>query len=223
MLRALIFDFDGLIIDTETPEVEIWREVFQEHGAVFPDEYWINAIGRGADQILETPVQVLVRCCPNPIEAEKVKADHHRRVMAAIEAQPPRPGIVALLEDAKACGLKLGIASSSKHPWVDGHLARGGLEGYFDAITCADDVARAKPFPDLYLKACERLGVEPGEAVAIEDSPNGIAAARAAGVFVTTYPNPLTRLLDISTADHRVETLEGVTCVALGALLERRA
>lgn len=223
MLRALIFDFDGLIVDTETPEVEIWREVFLEHGTVFPDEYWINAIGRGADQILETPAQVLQRCCSTPIEAAVVKADHHRRVMAAINAQPPRPGIVALLEDARKCGLKVGVASSSKHAWVDGHLARLGLADRFDAITCADDVARAKPFPDLYLKACERLGVAPSEAVAIEDSPNGIAAARAAGVFVTTYPNTLTRLLDISVADHRVETLEGVTCAILGDLLQRRA
>jgi HAD superfamily hydrolase (TIGR01509 family) len=223
VLKALIFDFDGLIVDTETPEVEIWRQVFVEHGTEFPDEYWINAIGRGADQILETPVQVLQRCCTGPVEAEAVKADHHRRVMAAIHAQPPRPGIVALLEDAKKCGLKTGVASSSKHPWVDGHLERLGLTHWFDAITCADDVERAKPFPDLYLKACERLGVEPHEAVALEDSPNGIAAARAAGVFVATYPNTLTRLLDISAANHRVDTLEGVTCAMLGELLQGRA
>jgi HAD superfamily hydrolase (TIGR01509 family) len=143
--------------------------------------------------------------------------------MAAINAQPPRPGIVALLDDARACGLKIGVASSSKHAWVDGHLARLGLSDRFDAITCADDVARAKPFPDLYVKACERLNVDVKEAVAIEDSPNGIAAARAAGVFVTTYPNTLTRYLDVSAADHRVETLEGVTCAILGDLLQRRA
>lgn len=223
MLLALIFDFDGLIVDTETPEVDIWREVFIEHGTVFPDEYWINAIGRGADQIMEKPVQVLARYCTGPVETEAVRADHHRRVMAAIDAQPPRPGIVALLDDAREAGLKIGVASSSKHDWVDGHLARLGLADRFDAITCADDVPRAKPFPDLYLKACERLGVTPGEAMALEDSPNGIAAARAAGVFVTTYPNTLTRQLDISAADHRVETLEGVTVGDLRNLLERRA
>jgi HAD superfamily hydrolase (TIGR01509 family) len=215
----LVFDFDGLIVDTETPEVETWREVFAEHGTEFPDDYWINAIGRGADQILETPVQLLARCCIDPIDAPAVKADHHRRVMARIDAQPTRPGIVALLDDARDAGLRLGVASSSRHEWVDRHLARHGLLDRFHATTCADDVARAKPFPDLYLLACERLGVSPSEAVALEDSPNGIAAARSAGLFTVTYPNALTRHLDLSAADHRVETLEGVTVEALGAVI----
>jgi HAD superfamily hydrolase (TIGR01509 family) len=215
VLRAVFFDFDGLIVDTETPEVDVWREVFQAHGTTFPDAYWMHAIGRGADAIKETPVQLLARSCTQQIDAEAVRREHHREVMRRIDAQPPRPGIVPLLEALRDASIPTGVVSSSRHAWVDGHLARLGLAHLFQTTTCADDVARAKPFPDLYLLACERFGVSPAEALTFEDSPNGIAAARAAGVTVVCYPNPLTRQMDVSAADRRVETLEGVSLADL--------
>jgi len=200
-LRALIFDFDGTLVDTETPEVEVWREVFAENGATYPDEYWINAIGRGADQIEETPRMLMERLFEGEIDLDRIDEDRHARVMARIEAQPVRAGALDLLQEARQAGLKVGVASSSKHRWVDTHLQRLGIFDHFDEIVCADDVARAKPFPDLYLAACDRLGVTVSEAVAIEDSPNGVAAAREAGVFVVAFPNPVTSQLDLSHAD----------------------
>lgn len=199
--KAVIFDFDGLIVDTETPEVEVWQEIFREHGLEFPDAVWINAIGRGADQIQERPIDVLVRMSDVPVDPIAVLRDQHRRVMDRINMLPPRPGIVELIQLCKERRLPLAVASSSKHNWVDTHLERVALFNEFETVCCADDVQRAKPFPDLYLLACARLGVAPHEAIAIEDSPNGIAAARAAGVHVVCYPNSLTRHLDISAAN----------------------
>jgi HAD superfamily hydrolase (TIGR01509 family) len=218
-VRALIFDFDGLIVDTETPEVDTWREVFLEHGVEFPDSYWMSCIGRGADQIMETPGQLLERCCGRSLPVAEIASEHHRRVMERIHRQPPRPGIPELLADARAEGLRLAVASSSKHDWVDRHLHRLGLFSYFDFTVCADDVPRAKPFPDLYLAASERLKVTKEESMALEDSPNGITAARAAGIFVTVVPNPLTAQMDVSHASARLESLAGATVGSLRELL----
>lgn len=218
-MRALIFDFDGLILDTETPEVETWREVFQEHGVEFPDSYWMSCIGRGADQIMETPVQLLERCCGRSLPVSEIASEHHRRVMDRIHRQPARDGVPELLAEARAEGLLLAVASSSRHAWVDRLLDRLGLFSFFEFTVCADDVPRAKPFPDLYLAASERLGVSRHEAMALEDSPNGITAARAAGLFVTVVPNPLTAQMDTSHAHAHLESLKGVTPVHLKSLL----
>lgn len=219
MLKALIFDFDGLILDTETPEVEAWRVVFRRYGQEFPDEYWMNAIGRGADQIMESPMQLLARHCGREMDLAALREEHHQEFYRVIRAAGPREGIVELILNAKQAGIPLGVASSSKHAWVDGFLSQLDLQSYFEAVTCADDVARAKPFPDLYLRACERLGVNPPEAVALEDSPTGIAAARAAGVFVVAYPNSLTAQMDTSAANRRTESLLGVTAAQINEWL----
>jgi len=120
-------------------------------------------------------------------------------------AADTRPGIRELIRLVKAAGLPLAIASSSRHEWVDGHLTRLGLFQEFDAICCADDVARAKPAPDLYLLALHQLGVRAGEALVLEDSPAGVTAAKAAGLTVFAYPNPLTSFLSLDHADARID------------------
>ncbi|AIE86106.1 HAD family hydrolase [Fimbriimonas ginsengisoli] len=220
-LRALFFDFDGLIVDTETPEVEVWREVFAEHGTEFPEQYWIDCIGRGSDQIEEKPIALLARLAPRSAEWVAVDADRHHRVMARIHAQPLRPGVAELAEEARLAGLVLAVVSSSSHAWVDPLLRRQGILDRFGHRVCRDDAARAKPFPDLYLLACERCGVQPSEAIALEDSPNGIRAAKAAGVFVVAVPNPITGQLDLSHADARLDTLGGVTLSDVAILASR--
>jgi len=103
------------------------------------------------------------------------------------------------------------VASSSHHRWVDGHLARLGLLDSFEAVLCAGDVPRAKPFPDLYQAACDALGVSPSVALALEDSPNGIRAAKDAGLYCIAIPNPMTSRLDLSHADRIRDSLEGTT------------
>jgi beta-phosphoglucomutase-like phosphatase (HAD superfamily) len=115
--------------------------------------------------------------------------------------------VVEYLDGAAALGLKLAVASSSRHDWVDAYLSRLGLLDRFDAILCADDVTRTKPDPELYAAAVYRLGVETAAAIAIEDSPNGLRAARAAGLFCVATPNPMTALLPLDEADVVVASL----------------
>lgn len=215
-MRALLFDFDGLILDTETPEVEVWREIFREHGQEFLDDYWIRAIGRGAEEIAKTPYELLEDTLGYPVDRATLR--HEERFEQRMAEPRPLPGVQALIEEAKRESVRIGVASSSKHEWVDTWLARLGLLDSFEAIVCAGDAPRAKPAPDLYLTLLDRLGVAPSEAVALEDSPNGVTAARAAGVFVVVVPNPLTRMLSLDHADARRETLEGVTLATLRAL-----
>ena len=130
--------------------------------------------------------------------------------MAMVLAQPVLPGVTRLIQQARDAGLKLAIASSSPHDWVDTHLARLGLQDRFDHILCSEDVppGRTKPNPDLYLKALEVLDVPAGQAVVFEDSFNGVKAARAAGIFVVAVPNPVTALLGVDGADLTLKSLE---------------
>ncbi len=220
LLEALIFDFDGLILDTETPEVRAWQKIFRERGAEFPDSYWIHAIGRGADQIHESPVEILERQLGYPCSKSEVESEYELLRMAAIEAADALPGIRDLISAAIAAGIKLAVASSSHHTWVDRHLARLGLLKFFDAILCADDVDVAKPYPDLYLAACAALGVEPVDAIALEDSPNGIRAAKSAGLVCVAIPNPCTVRLNLSDADHIVGSATMLDTPLLQSLLE---
>lgn len=218
MLRALIFDFDGLILDTETPEVRAWQTMYDEHGQTLDMEWWAYQVGRGAEQIAERPVDKLARLVPS-MDKEKVETDYRARRMAEILAEPIRPGVERLIREAKAAGLPLAVASSSKHSWVDSHLSRLGLFDFFDFTCCADDVKRAKPFPDLYLLALEKLGVGAREAVALEDSPNGTQAAVGAGLAVVAVPNEVTKYLDLSHATVRFDSMEEVSLDLLRMLV----
>lgn len=210
-VQAVFFDFDGLILDTETPEVETWREVFREHGTEFPDAYWINALGRGADQITQTPAGLLAQTLGKTLDEERVHREARARVLAKIDSSEPRPGILRLLDELSAAHIPLAVVSSSKHAWVDGYLEKLGLSHHFRFTLCADDVPRAKPFPDLYLAAMTKMGVEPGESLALEDSPNGSHAAIAAGMTVFAIPNPVTSRLDISHAHWLISDLTQVS------------
>jgi len=121
--------------------------------------------------------------------------------MALIEAQPILPGVKQYLKDAKQLDLKIGLATSSTHAWVTGHLTRLGLIDYFDCIQSRDDVRRVKPTPEVYQNVINKLAVHPNEAIAFEDSPNGIKAAKSAGLFCVAVPNDMTRNLNLNQAD----------------------
>jgi HAD superfamily hydrolase (TIGR01509 family) len=206
-LRALIFDFDGTMLDTETPEFESWQGIYRDHGAELLLEDWGRGIGTwGAFD----PWHDLEAKYGQPLELERISVAHHERVQAAIAASVLLPGVLELLEAAKGAGLKLAIASSSGREWVHGWAEKLGVLHFFHATATKDDVLRVKPDPALYRVALEKLGVTPQEAVALEDSPNGAKAALAAGLRCLVIPNPVTRTLEFPTGVHRVETLEGV-------------
>jgi HAD superfamily hydrolase (TIGR01509 family) len=220
-IRALIFDFDGLILDTEGPDYRAWREVFQEHGGDLPISLWCECIGRSADWF--DPIAYLEDLIGKGLDRDALRRRHRERHRELIESETVLPGVRDYLAQAEALGLRIGIASSSSRSWVEGHLSRLGLRACWECIQCWDGVERAKPAPDLYLAALRALGVTAGEAIALEDSPNGVAAARAAGVFCVAVPNALTRDLDLSGADVRLSSLSEVPLLDLLEGIAERA
>jgi HAD superfamily hydrolase (TIGR01509 family) len=219
MLKALIFDFDGLILDTETPEYQVWQTIYREHGFELPHEEWGRIIGGYGVSNFDAAVHLSL-LSQGRLDSVSLR-DRHRSESAALYLQQPiLPGVMDYLRDAKRLGLKLAIASSSPHSWVDTHAKRLGIFEYFEHVICADDVAagRTKPNPDLFLLALERLKVRPNEAVVFEDSPNGVRAAKSAGIFVVAVPNPVTSLLSIENANL---TLTSLTDLSLAELLHK--
>jgi HAD superfamily hydrolase (TIGR01509 family) len=215
MIRAVIFDFDGLILDTEAPIYQSWLEVYRAHGEELPFEQWVQIVGSTQAQF--NPRDHLEQRLGRPLPQEVVDRRIGRRT-ELILAQQLLPGVVQLIDSARAAGLKIGLASSSTGDWVSGHLARLGILDRFDCLRCRDDVAHAKPQPDLYLAVLDCLRMSPSEAIAIEDSPNGVTAAKQAGLKCVAIPNPITARLDLSQADLVIGSLAEVT---LQQLLER--
>jgi beta-phosphoglucomutase-like phosphatase (HAD superfamily) len=251
VLTAVVFDFDGLILDTETPIYRSWADAYGECGiAPLTLEEWAAAIGTagGLD-----PRTELERRAAGGVPDDVLGRRQARRD-ALLAAEVVRPGVRDWLAAAHRLGLPVGLASSSGRAWVEGHLRRLGIFGDFDAIACYGDTGRAagegaaeapaggaaeaeddqhvvaphdggpegairappsalrpKPAPDLYLAVCEALGAAPAASLAVEDSPNGIQAARAAGLRCVAVPNAMTRMLDLGGAHLVVESLSTVT------------
>jgi HAD superfamily hydrolase (TIGR01509 family) len=195
-ILALIFDFDGLILDTETPEVGVWKTIYAEHGLEYPMEHWSQTIGGWGNSNFD-PAAALQKRTAVSLDLDGLRSRHRAESDALIDRQPVMDGVRTLLAAAQRRGLRLAIASSSERTWVEPHLARLGLLDEFEKVITGDDVApgRTKPHADLYLKALETLQLRPDEALVLEDSPNGIKSAHAAGLRVVGVPNPLTRLL----------------------------
>ena len=223
MLNALIFDFDGLILDTETPEVDVWQDIYREHGHELPVDEWAKTIGGYGLSTFDAATHLSGLTGRDPLS---LRADYRLRADTIIHAKPIQPGVLDLIRDGKQRGLKLAVGSSSPHSWVDTHLARLGLTAYFDKVICSEDVGpgRTKPNPDIFLEALNQLGVKKEAAVIFEDSPNGVKAARAAGVFVVAVPNPLTARLGVhgAGANLTVNSLAEVTVDRLSDLLSRQ-
>ncbi|HET7339742.1 MAG TPA: HAD-IA family hydrolase [Candidatus Dormibacteraeota bacterium] len=215
MIRAIVFDFDGLILETEEPIYRSWLEVYEAHGEDLPFDRWLQTVG--SNDAAFHPQRHLENRLGRRLPADVLDRRKERRT-EMILSQDPLPGVVARIDEARSLGLKLGVASSSAEEWVRGHLARLGILDRFDCLRCRDDVELVKPAPDLYLAVLECLGVAGGEAVAIEDSANGIVAAKLAGMRCVAVPNAITAGLDLSQADVKLTSLAEVT---MAELLER--
>jgi HAD superfamily hydrolase (TIGR01509 family) len=198
-VRALLFDFDGLILDTELASRAGWEQLYREHGHELPQDLWATLVG--TTHAPWDPQAHLEELVGEPLEWEALHERRYAHEIAMIEAEELRPGIAAYLAAARRLGLKRAIVSSSTRTWVDMHLERLEEAVGWDAICTADrDPARAKPSPTLYLEALALLDVAAAEAVAFEDSPNGVLAAKAAGVFCVAIPNEVTRELGLEEA-----------------------
>jgi len=217
LLGALIFDFDGLILDTEGPIYRSWKEAYEAQGVALPFEQWVKTVG-SSNQAFD-PERHLEERLGRKLPQDVIERRIARRAELVL-AQPLLPGVADLLQAARAAGLKVGVASSSSRAWVHGHLERLGILARFDCIRGRDDVVHVKPEPDLYLAVLDCLSVAAADAAAIEDSPNGITAAKRAGLRCVAVPNPITAGLDLSQADVLLGSLAEVT---LPQLLERLA
>ena len=216
MIRALVFDFDGLILETETPAYQSWAEIFHEHGRQLPMDLWHGYVGSdtGFD-----PAGHLAALVGEGFDRDATQTRRDARKNELIAALDVMAGVRDYIADAERLGFRLGVASSSSRGWVLGHLERLGIGAHWGAVRTREDVARTKPAPDLYLATVKALGVAPRESVAFEDSTNGITAAKAAGLWCVAVPNALTAGMDLSQADVRVASLAETPLERLLAVL----
>lgn len=204
-IQGLLFDFDGLILDTEECEFLSWQEMYKEHNAILPLEQWAVCIGGGSE--LFDVYGYLEEQIGQPIVREEIAARRRKRHLELLALKETLPGVENYIADAKRLGLKLGVASSSSRAWVTGHLERLGLLSSFDYIRCGDEVTRKKPDPELYQAVLDGLGIQANQAIALEDSPNGVRAAQRAGIFCVAIPNIITGQLDLAHADMRLGSM----------------
>jgi HAD superfamily hydrolase (TIGR01509 family) len=214
-INALIFDFDGLILDTEGPVFHSWQELLRRYGYDMSLEDWQICIGssEGTASFFNTLADRLDK----PFDMEAEGPLRLQREMEMIARQPILPGIKDFIQRAGELELKLAVASSSSCEWVTNHLEQRGLRQHFVCVLAADDVEVTKPDPTLYITALDCLGVPANQAIAFEDSPNGVLAAKKAGLFCVAIPNPITSQLQLEHADM---VLDSLADISLDELLE---
>ncbi len=220
MIQALIFDFDGLILDTEESEFQSWQEVFAENNAHLPLDQWAVCIGTGAESF--DVYGYLEEQIGHAVQREEIAKNRRMRHDELLALKNVLPGVEFYILDAKRLGLKLGVASSSSRAWVTGHLSRLGLLSYFDYLRCGDEVQHKKPDPELYLDVLKHFGIAGEQAIVLEDSPNGIRAGQAAGIFSIAIPNVVTGQLPLEHADLRLTSMAAMPLEKLIALVESK-
>ena len=217
-VAAVIFDFDGIVLDSETPEYESHRRIYERCGVPLTVDEWCGVIGTWSEGHDE---QWFARLCERSADAPAREAyfAERRRIFDDIVPPDPMRGIRELLAQLRAAGLPTAIASSAPARWVAGAVERIGIRPLFDAVVTGDQVAHRKPAPDVYLEAARRLGVDPARSIAIEDSGPGITAALAAGMKAIAIPHWLTERHDLSGADLTVAHAGLLTLDRLDTLL----
>lgn len=218
-VEAVIFDLDGLILDSETPEYLAWQAVYARYGLEFPRAAWLQNVGRNDDPF--DPLGPFRRADSLPAPAEVAALWQAQRDAVLRDYLTPLPGVVPLLDGVRRLGMRTGVASATRLARVRAILLKLGLEAQFDVLAGGDEVERSKPAPDVYLLAARRLRVRPEACVALEDSENGVRAAASAGMRCVAVPSPLTRDMDFSGADLVVASLTEVTPEMITALAGR--
>jgi HAD superfamily hydrolase (TIGR01509 family) len=208
-IMALIFDFDGLVIDTESAIFQSYQEIYRSYGHELTLERWAQGVGTtDSDYDAYSDLEALLG---RALDRAGLRLQQRQREAELIAGLQPLPGVMDYLQDGARFGLKIGMASSSSCDWIGRHLSRLGLLDYFDCLKGRDDVPRSKPDPALYRETLSCLEVESNEAVVFEDSANGVQAARAAGIFTVAVPNAITRQFPLDNANLRLDSLAEMT------------
>ncbi len=222
MLKAVIFDFDGLIVESEGPLYRAWADLFVQYNQELALEKWAKVIGTVDDHF--DPLTELEQLLGEPLsQREGLRQQVEANSLLELYSRGIQPGVVTTLEHAKELGLKIGLASSSNRDWVESHLKRLEIIHYFDCIRTFSDVGSAKPDPQLYLSVLDYFSILPQEAIALEDSPNGIQAARQAGIFCIAVPNSLTLHLDLTQANLCLNSLIELNLTQLQRLFDGKS
>lgn len=199
MIKALIFDFDGLIMDTESPEVDGWKAIYAEYGQEFPLQVWLQEVV-GSTIANFDPAAHLAARLGRELDLPALRARVRRHRLQKLSISPVLPGVMDYIVAARRLGLRLAVASSSEHAWVEKYLRQLGLLDEFELLICREDVRYIKPDPDLFLAALEALRLQAEDILILEDSRNGVLAARRAGLRVVAVLNPITALGTIEEA-----------------------
>lgn len=216
MIQAILFDFDGLILDTETPIFTAWKQIYEEFGCPLTLEEYSGCLGSNHDHF--SPYRDLEKKVGKTLPWDELRPRLAACYSELISQNDALPGVREHLAEASEMGLRIVLASSSTTEWVTKHLTRLGLFHHFEAIRTRDDVERLKPEPDLFLAGLEAIGADADAAFVLEDSPNGILAAKRAGIFAVAVPNQLTRALPLNEPDLRLDSLASLS---LSELLDK--
>jgi HAD superfamily hydrolase (TIGR01509 family) len=192
-LQGILFDFDGLILDTETTVFQAWEEKFKEYGKELRLAEWAEILGKSNDDL--GPVKGFLEDFPDKQHRKRILQEVKHRELDLVQQKKILPGVEDLIARAKGSGIKLGVVSSSDQDWVHSNLQRLGLITDFDHISCAEEVEIAKPDPALYHLGLKKTGLSREKVLVLEDSPNGVLAAKRAGLFCIAVPNQITNQL----------------------------
>ncbi|TGA99146.1 HAD family hydrolase [Sporolactobacillus shoreae] len=212
MIKAIVFDFDGVILDSERIMYLVMQKMFHKYHVDLPLSVWSQAIGtqHGFDSIRYLEENGHVK-----IDRESFLEERNQLFNTLVDREDVLPGVESVLRQASELGLKIGLATSSKGDWPRRHLKRLGLADYFQSIKSWDDVQKVKPDPALYIQSLQSLQVEPKEAIAIEDSFNGSLAAKKAGMYCIVVPNAVTKQMPFGHVDGCFNSLQDVSLTKL--------
>lgn len=208
-IQAVVFDFDGVILDTEKARYDAWQSVFQSYGQTLPIDIWVESIGR--TKYATDPLELLEKLTGKSLDKEYIRNLQRQKSHEFADRLSLLPGVQKCILEAVSLKLKLGIASSSSRTWVQRHLEKRGLLEFFNVLVCREDTDYHKPSPVHYLTALKKLNCNPASSVAIEDSPLGIESAVGSGMYCIAVACSFTQSMDLSKA-HKIEkSLEDVS------------